>query len=202
MITNLYDSCVKFARHKFSKYLLAFIAFIESSIFPIPPDVLLIALALGMQSKALYFAFICSMASILGGMLGYAIGYFTWWNNIGEYSSVALFFFNHIPGFSTELFTAIQQKFDLYNFFIVFTAGFTPIPFKIITISAGAFNINFPMFVIASTISRSARFFLVAFLIKKYGKPITAFIDKYFNILSIVFTIVLIGGFFALKVLF
>ena len=113
-----------------------------------------------------------------------------------------MFFFNHIPGFSSELFTAIQQKFDLYNFFIVFTAGFTPIPFKIITISAGAFNINFPMFIIASTISRSARFFLVALLIKKFGKLITTFIDKYFNILSIVFTILLIGGFFALKVLF
>ena len=199
---RLYDWVLHWSETKYGLPALFILSLSESSFFPIPPDVLLIALALGMQSKALYFAFICSMASILGGMLGYAIGYFTWWNNIGEYSSVALFFFNHIPGFSTELFTAIQQKFDLYNFFIVFTAGFTPIPFKIITISAGAFNINFPMFVIASTISRSARFFLVAFLIKKYGKPITAFIDKYFNILSIVFTIVLIGGFFALKVLF
>ena len=199
---RLYDWVLHWSETKYGLPALFILSLSESSFFPIPPDVLLIALALGMQSKALYFAFICSIASILGGMLGYAIGYFAWGNNIGEYSSVALFFFNHIPGFSTELFTAIQQKFDLYNFFIVFTAGFTPIPFKIITISAGAFNINFPMFVIASTISRSARFFLVAFLIKKYGKPITAFIDKYFNILSIVFTIVLIGGFFALKVLF
>ena len=199
---RLYDWVLHWSETKYGLPALFILSLSESSFFPIPPDVLLIALALGMQSKALYFAFICSIASILGAMLGYAIGYFAWWNNIGEYSSVALFFFNHIPGFSTELFTAIQQKFDLYNFFIVFTAGFTPIPFKIITISAGAFNINFPMFVIASTISRSARFFLVAFLIKKYGKPITAFIDKYFNILSIVFTIVLIGGFFALKVLF
>ena len=162
----------------------------------------MIALALGTQSKALYFAFVCSLASILGAIIGYGIGYYTWWNSIGEYTAVAIFFFNHIPGFSSELFTAIQQKFDLYNFFIVFTAGFTPIPFKIITISAGAFNINFPMFMIASTISRSARFFLVALLIKKFGKPITIFIDKYFNILSIVFTILLIGGFFALKFLF
>jgi membrane protein YqaA with SNARE-associated domain len=187
---------------KYGVPALFILSLAESSFFPIPPDVLLIALALGMQSKALYYGFICSMASVLGAIVGYTIGYYAWWNSIGEYTAIAMFFFNHIPGFSSELFATIQQKFDLYNFFIVFTAGFTPIPFKIITISAGAFNINFPMFIIASTISRSARFFLVAMLIKKYGKPITAFIDKYFNILSIAFTVLLIGGFFALKLLF
>ena len=199
---RLYNWVLHWSNTKYGVPALFILSLSESSFFPIPPDVLLIALALGMQSKALYFAFVCSLASILGAIIGYTIGYFAWWNSIGEYTAVAMFFFNHIPGFSSELFTAIQQKFDLYNFFIVFTAGFTPIPFKIITISAGAFNINFPMFMIASTISRSARFFLVALLIKKFGKPITTFIDKYFNILSIVFTILLIGGFFALKVLF
>ena len=199
---RLYNWVLHWSNTKYGVPALFILSLSESSFFPIPPDVLLIALALGMQSKALYFAFVCSLASILGAIIGYTIGYFAWWNSIGEYTAIAMFFFNHIPGFSSELFTAIQQKFDLYNFFIVFTAGFTPIPFKIITISAGAFNINFPMFIIASTISRSARFFLVALLIKKFGKPITTFIDKYFNILSIVFTILLIGGFFALKVLF
>ena len=199
---RLYNWVLHWSNTKYGVPALFILSLSESSFFPIPPDVLLIALALGMQSKALYFAFVCSLASILGAIIGYTIGYFAWWNSIGEYTAIAMFFFNHIPGFSSELFTTIQQKFDLYNFFIVFTAGFTPIPFKIITISAGAFNINFPMFIIASTISRSARFFLVALLIKKFGKPITTFIDKYFNILSIVFTILLIGGFFALKVLF
>ena len=201
-IRRLYDWVLGWSNTKYGVSALFILSLSESSFFPIPPDVLLIALALGMQSKALYFALICSVASILGAIIGYSIGYFAWWNSLGEYSTVAIFFFNNIPGFSSELFTAIQQKFDLYNFFIVFTAGFTPIPFKIITISAGAFNINFPMFIFASTISRSARFFLVAILIRKYGKPITAFIDKYFNILSMVFTVLLIGGFFALKVLF
>ena len=199
---RLYDWVLHWSDTKYGVPALFILSLSESSFFPIPPDVLLIALALGMQSKALYFGFICSVASVLGAIVGYTIGYYAWWNSIGEYTAVAMFFFNHIPGFSSELFAAIQQKFDLYNFFIVFTAGFTPIPFKIITISAGAFNINFPMFIIASTISRSARFFLVALLIKKYGKPITAFIDNYFNILSIVFTVLFIGGFFALKVLF
>lgn len=201
-IRRLYDWVLGWSNTKYGVSALFILSLSESSFFPIPPDVLLIALALGMQSKALYFALICSVASILGAIIGYSIGYFTWWNSLGEYSTVAIFFFNNIPGFSSELFTAIQQKFDLYNFFIVFTAGFTPIPFKIITISAGAFNINFPMFIFASTISRSARFFLVAILIRKYGRPITAFIDKYFNILSMVFTALLIGGFLALKVLF
>lgn len=201
-IRRLYDWVLGWSNTKYGVSALFILSLSESSFFPIPPDVLLIALALGMQSKALYFALICSVASILGAIIGYSIGYFAWWNSLGEYSTVAIFFFNNIPGFSSELFTAIQQKFDLYNFFIVFTAGFTPIPFKIITISAGAFNINFPMFIFASTISRSARFFLVAILIRKYGRPITAFIDKYFNILSMVFTVLLIGGFLALKVLF
>ena len=201
-LRKLYNWVLHWSDTKYGVPALFILSLSESSFFPIPPDVLLIALALGMQSKALYFAFICSLASVLGGILGYTIGYFAWWNGLGEYSEVAIFFFNYIPGFSSELFTTIQQKFNLYNFFIVFTAGFTPIPFKIITISAGAFNINFPMFIIASTVSRSARFFLVAILIKKFGKPITAFIDKYFNILSIVFTLVLIGGFFAIKFLF
>ena len=201
-IRRLYNWVLEWSNTKYGVPALFILSLSESSFFPIPPDVLLIALALGMQSKALYFAFICSLGSVLGAIIGYTIGYFAWWNSAGDYSVVAMFFFNHIPGFSSEIFTSIQQKFDLYNFFIVFTAGFTPIPFKIITISAGAFNINFPMFIIASTISRSARFFLVALLIKKFGKPITLFIDKYFNILSIVFTILLIGGFFALKVLF
>jgi len=201
-IRRLYNWVLEWSNTKYGVPALFILSLSESSFFPIPPDVLLIALALGIQSKALYFAFICSLGSVLGAIIGYTIGYFSWWNSLGEYSVVAMFFFNHIPGFSSEIFTSIQQKFDLYNFFIVFTAGFTPIPFKIITISAGAFNINFPMFIIASTISRSARFFLVALLIKKFGKPITSFIDKYFNILSIVFTILFIGGFFALKVLF
>jgi len=201
-IRRLYDWVLDWSNTKYGVPALFILSLSESSFFPIPPDVLLIALALGMQSKALYFALICSAASVLGAIIGYSIGYFIWWNSVGEYTALAMFFFNHIPGFSSELFTAIQQKFDLYNLFIVFTAGFTPIPFKIITISAGAFNINFPMFIIASTISRSARFFLVAMLIKKYGRSITAFIDKYFNILSIAFTVLLIGGFFALKLLF
>ena len=200
-VRRLYDWVLHWAETKYGIPALFLLAFAESSFFPIPPDVLLIALALGARSKALRFALVCSAASILGGIVGYGIGYFSWWNGAESYSVVAMFFFNHIPGFSEEVFINIQKKYEIYNFLIVFTAGFTPIPFKIITISSGAFSVNFPMFLLASTISRSARFFLVALLIRKFGEPITAFIDKYFNILSIIFTILLIGGFLVLKAL-
>ena len=200
-VRRLYDWVLHWADTKYGIPALFLLAFAESSFFPIPPDVLLIALALGARSKALRFALVCSAASILGGIVGYGIGYFSWWNGAESYSVVAMFFFNHIPGFSEEVFINIQKKYEIYNFLIVFTAGFTPIPFKIITISSGAFSVNFPMFLLASTISRSARFFLVALLIRQFGEPITAFIDKYFNILSIIFTILLIGGFLVLKAL-
>ena len=200
-LRKLYDWVLHWAETKYGVPALFLLAFAESSFFPIPPDVLLITLALGARSKAIRFALVCSVASIVGGIAGYGIGYFTWWNGAEAYSAVALFFFNHIPGFTEQVFLNIQEKYEIYNFLIVFTAGFTPIPFKIITISSGAFSVNFPMFLLASTVSRSARFFMVALLIRQFGEPITAFIDKYFNLLSIIFTILLIGGFLVLKAL-
>ena len=108
-------------------------------------------------------------------------------------------FLEYVPGITIDGFTRIQSMYDRWNFWIVFTAGFTPIPFKLITISAGTFNINFLMFVVASIISRSARFFIVASLIKVFGDPIKEFIEKYFNLLAIVFTILFIGGFIFIK---
>ena len=200
-LRRLYEWILHWAETKYGVPALFLLALAESSFFPIPPDVLLIPLALGARSKAIRFALVCSVASIVGGIVGYGIGYFAWWNGAEAYSAVALFFFNHIPGFTEQVFLNIQEKYEIYNFLIVFTAGFTPIPFKIITISAGAFIVNFPMFLLASTISRSARFFMVALLIRQFGEPITAFIDKYFNLLSIIFTILLIGGFLVLKAL-
>jgi len=174
---------------------LGIFSFSEAIFFPIPPDTLLIPLALGKREKALYFAFICSICSILGGTLAYTLGAWLWWEDLNLYSNFAKFFFDHIPGFTPAAFDRVKQLYDKYNFMIIFTAGFTPIPFKLFTISAGSFKINFPLFILASTLSRSARFFIVAFLIKLYGDPINYFIDKYFNIIAIVFTILLFGGF-------
>ena len=179
---------------------LALISFAEASFFPIPPDVLLIPLCLGNRDKSLKFAFICSIFSILGAILGYYIGKLLWWDISGiEYSSVANLFFEYVPGINDDGFMKIKNLYDNWDFWIVFTAGFTPIPFKLITISAGTFNINFFMFVLASIISRSARFFIVASLIRIFGETIRNFIENYFNLLAIIFTIFLIGGFTLIK---
>ena len=197
-IRKLYDWVLKWAETPYGLLALFILAFAESSFFPIPPDILLIALALGARKKSLYFALICSLASISGGLFGYGIGHYLWWE-VSGYTGIAYFFFNNIPGFSEQLFNALQSQYDQYGFMIIFTAGFTPIPYKIFTISAGAFDINLLNFLIASTISRSARFFLVSGLIWKFGEPIRSFIDKYFNLLTILFTVLLIGGFILIK---
>lgn len=194
-LRKLYDWVLHWAETPYGAIALFILAFAESSFFPIPPDALLIALVLGARSKAFKFASTCTIASVTGALTGYAIGHFLWWSSPNEFSGIAIFFFNNIPSFTQQSFFEIQKMYSQYDFWIVFTAGFTPIPYKLITISSGAFNISLPMFVIASVISRGARFFLVAFLIWKFGPQIKTFIDKYFNWLAIAFTILLIGGF-------
>lgn len=202
IIKSLYDWVLNWANKPSGPIALAIISFTESIFFPIPPDVLLIPLLIGNSAKAFRFASICSICSILGAFIGYIIGKLIWWNGSGDFSYFALLFFEYIPGFDNEAFNSIKLLYDKYDFMIIFSAGFTPIPFKIFTISAGAFNLNFMMFIIASTISRSTRFFLLAILIRIFGDSITLFIDKYFNILSIVFMILLLGGFMIIKVIF
>jgi len=133
--------------------------------------------------------------------VGYGIGHFAWITASGEFTGFANFFFNNIPGFTVSLFNSIKDLFIEWDFWIIFTAGFTPIPYKVFTITAGVFEINLVMFFIASVISRGARFFLIAFLIWKFGPDIKRFIDKYFNMLALGFTVILIGGFVAIKYL-
>lgn len=168
-------------------------AMAESSFFPIPPDVLLIALCIGATTKSFRFGTICLVGSIVGAIVGYFIGFFLWQNAAGEYTALAQFFFDHV--FSVESFQSVGALYEKYNFWIVFTAGFTPLPYKLFTISGGLFHINFVMFLVASIISRGLRFYLIAALIWKFGAPIKQFIDKYFNLLAILFTVLLIGSF-------
>ena len=201
-IRKIYDWVINLSKKPNGGRSLAIISFSEASFFPIPPDVLLIPLSLGNRKKSYKFALICSAFSILGAILGYYIGKVLWWNVPGiEYSSLANLFFKYVPGINDSGFMKIKNLYDNWNFWIVFTAGFTPIPFKLITISAGTFNINFFMFVIASVISRSARFFIVASLIRIFGESIRNFIENYFNLLAVIFTILLIGGFILIKFL-
>lgn len=201
IIRKLYNWVLHWANTPFGATALFIIAFAESSFFPIPPDVLLIALILGSQTKAFKFATICTIGSVAGALAGYYIGYYSWWTQTGEFSSFANFFFNHIPGFTHSIFYSVKELYDTWDFWIIFTAGFTPIPYKVFTITGGAFQMNLTMFIIASIISRGARFFLVAYLLWKFGKTIEKFIDKYFNLLAILFTLLLIGGFILIKYL-
>ena len=198
---KLYNWVLHWAETPYGFLALFILSFSEASFFPIPPDVLLIALSLGNRQQTFKFAYTCSIASIAGGLVGYSIGHFLWWD--GEYYNiVANFFFNNVPGFTVGIFEQIQNQYNHYGFIIIFTAGFTPIPFKVFTISAGAFDMSLPLFLIGSTISRSARFFLVAFLIWKYGENIKYIIDRYFNLLSIIFVIILLGGYLLINFIF
>ena len=198
-VRRLYDWVLHWAETPYGPMALFIISFAEASFFPIPPDALLIALVLGARKKAFKFAAICTTASIFGALLGYTIGHYLWYTPSGAYTGIAHFFFNNVPSFSEKAFLDIEALYRKWDFWIVFTAGFTPIPYKLFTISSGVFNINLVMFVIASFVSRGGRFFLVAFLIWKYGEKIRAFIDKYFNWLAILFTVLLIGGFVVIK---
>ena len=190
MLRRTYDWVLSWAHRPHGAVALFVLAFTESSFFPIPPDVLLIALALSIPARAFYFALVCSVGSVLGGVFGYAIG---------------LYFMEFIGYYIIDLY-GLTHKFDYikalytqYDAWAVGIAGFTPIPYKLFTIAAGAFEIDFLVFVAASAVSRSLRFFIVAFLIYRYGSPIKGFIDKYFNILTIAFVVLLIGGFILLK---
>ena len=193
VVKRLYDWVLSWSESKWGVLALFVLAFAESSFFPVPPDVLLIALCIGATAKSFRFAAVCLAGSVLGAMAGYAIGSLAWQTSAGEFTALANFFVDHV--FSLEQFNEVKALYDKYDFWIVFTAGFTPLPYKLITITGGLFAINFPMFVVASIISRGLRFFLFAALIWKFGAPIKAFIDKYFNILAILFTVLLIGSF-------
>lgn len=195
MVRRAYDWVLHWADTKWGAVALFLLAFAESSFFPIPPDVLLIACCLGLplrSKKVFKYALICTAGSVLGAIAGYLIGMYAW-------DGVAHWF---IPGvFSQGAFDEVGAMYSQYDFWVVFTAGFTPIPYKLITITSGVFDINFVMFLLASVIARGARFFLIAWLIMHFGPPIKGFIDKHFNWLAVAFTVLLVGGFLLLKYL-
>jgi len=189
-IRRLYDWTLHWAETPYGAPALFALAFAESSFFPVPPDVLLIALCLGLPARSLWFALVCTVGSVLGGMAGYLIGWAVW-------DEVSGFFFRYV--FSQEIFNLVGQKYDAHAFWAVFTAGFTPIPYKVFTIAAGVLHIDFVAFLVASITGRAGRFFLVAGLIRLFGPPVRVFIDKYFNLLSVVFVILLAAGFAVVK---
>lgn len=200
LFRRTYDWVLALADSPHAQRSLAGIAFVESFVFPIPPDVLLMPMCLGAPRRSLTFAGVTTAASVFGAAVGYAIGYWLWWTE-GEFSSLALWFFSVVPGFTEQAFRNMQGWYERYDALIVFAAAFSPIPFKVITVTAGAFRINFVSFIVISILGRAARFFLVACLLRLFGERMKAFIEKYFNLLTILFIVLLVVGFVVFKVL-
>jgi membrane protein YqaA with SNARE-associated domain len=192
-VRRLYDWVLHWAETPYGMPALAVLAFSEASFFPIPPDPLLIALGLALPHRALVYALVCSISSVLGGCFGYLLGW-------GMWESLGQIFFAYVPGFTPEVFAIVQTKYQQYSFWTVFSAGFTPIPYKVFTLAAGVFGINFGIFLLASGLSRTARFVLIGCLVWQFGVPVKVFIERYFNFLSVVFVVLLILGFVIIKV--
>lgn len=191
-LRRLYDWVLGWADTRFGTPALAVLSFIESSFFPIPPDPLLLALAVAKPKRSLTYATVCTIASVAGGLFGYWIG-FALFDLIGQR---ILEFYGLNAHYET-----VKVRFQEYAFLSILGAAFTPIPYKVFTIAAGSFGLDLLTFTLASALGRGLRFFLEGFLIRWFGPSIRDFIDRYFNLLAIAFFILLIGGFVLVKVL-
>ena len=192
MLRRLYDWVMGFAGHKHALWVLAIVSFAESSVFPIPPDVLMIPMILARPNRAWLIAGVCLVASVLGGLLGYGIGYFAF-EEIGR------------PIFETlgkvERIEQFNERFNDLDFWPVLIAGLTPFPYKVITIMSGWTGLPLGTFIITSIIARGLRFFIVAALLWKFGAPIKDFIERRLGLMFILFCLLLGGGFYVLKFL-
>jgi len=186
IVRNLYDKVLELSASPKATFWLVLVSFTESIFFPIPQDVMLIPMMLANRSKAYYYATICTIASVLGGIVGYFIGMYLY----NEIAVVILDFYGYLG--KVEYFKQIYQE---NGWWVVFAGGLTPIPYKVITITTGAMELALISFITASVVSRGLRFFGLAVLVSIFGEPILKFIDKYFSLLTILFCILLFGGF-------
>ena len=193
MIRSLYDWVIRLAAHPRAIPALGVVSFLESSFFPIPPDVMLIPMVLANRKKAFTIALVCTVCSVLGGLLGYAIGYY-FFETIGEWV---------VRTYHMEAgLEAFRAGFDQYGIWIILIKGLTPIPYKLVTIASGAAHFDLFTFVWASIVTRGARFFIVAALLWKFGEPIRTFVEKRLTLLTWLFLFALIGGFVAFRYIF
>jgi membrane protein YqaA with SNARE-associated domain len=193
MLRSLYDWVIRLAGHPRAIPILGVISFLESSVFPIPPDVMLVPMVLANRDKAFRIALVCTVCSVLGGLLGYTIGYY-FFETIGEWVVKTY-------GLQSGLAT-FRAGFAEYGIWIILIKGLTPIPYKLVTIASGAAHFDLFTFVWASIVTRGVRFFVVAALLWKFGEPIRAFIEKRLTLVTWLFLIALVGGFIALRYLF
>lgn len=192
MLLTLYRRVLALAASPNAGWWLALIAFAESSFFPIPPDAMLVPMSLARPRRAWRFAAICSAASVAGGAFGYAIGFYVF----DQIAQPIL----HLYGYAAA-YAAFQAKFQEYGLWIVLIKGLTPIPYKIVTIAAGAAHMDFPVFMAASVVTRGARFFLVATLLHYFGDSVRDFIERRLTLVTTAVAVGIVGGFFVLKVL-
>jgi membrane protein YqaA with SNARE-associated domain len=190
LLRRLYEVCMAWIQTPYGLWALFLLAVAESSFFPIPPDVFLIALCIAVPGRSFFYAAICALGSVLGGGLGYGLG-------LGFMDTIGMRILNWYG--LMEKYQVVQNLYRQYDAWAVAAAGFTPLPYKLFTITAGAFKINFATFMLVSLLARSARFFLVAGFIYKFGAPVRTFIERYFNMLATIFFILLIGGFLLIK---
>jgi len=191
VLRRLYDWTLSLADHPHALWVLALVSFVESSVFPIPPDILIIPMVLAARDKAWRIAGVCTVASVLGGMAGYGIGYFLF-EQVGR-PMLELY------GYDAK-FGAFKDYYNNGGAWAVFIAGVTPFPYKVITILSGVTALSVPIFIVSSILARGVRFFVVAGLLWRFGAPIRVFIEKYLNALAVLFCILLVAGFVLIKV--
>lgn len=195
LLKRLYHWVLHWADTPYGSPALFVLAFAESSFFPIPPDVLQIALSISKPRRSFYYALISGIGSVVGGLLGWVIGW-------GFWSAVGWFFYRYVPGCTPENFQQVQTLYEQNAFWAILGAAFTPIPYKVFTIAAGIFSISIPVLLMASCLGRFGRFFLVAAAIYFFGPGIKALLEKYFEWVTLALFVLLVAGFLAIKYLF
>jgi membrane protein YqaA with SNARE-associated domain len=186
MFRGLYDWTLRLAGHRHAIRSMAGISFAESSFFPIPPDVMLVPMILARRDQAYLIAAVCTVSSVAGGALGYAIGYFLY-DTLGQW---LMNFYGMSDGIEQ-----FRAWYDQWGAAIILVKGLTPIPFKLVTIASGFAAFNFPLFLFTALITRGARFFVIAALLKRFGEPIQDFIERRLTLVGILFLVALAAGF-------
>src|SRR5690242_16879397 len=193
MLRRLYDWCIAAAGRPYAAWLMRAISFLESSIFPIPPDTMLIPMSLARPDRAWFYAHVCTVTSVAGGVLGYAIGALLY-DSVGHWLI-------QLYGYGDKV-EAFRAAYAQWGAWIILLKGLTPIPYKIVTITSGFFGYNFGLFVLFSIITRGARFFLLAFLLHRYGEQARHIIERQLGLWTLLFAVVLVGGIVAALYLF